>query len=470
MFHTHLFSFIRCPRLLFVVVWVAFCLTPLALASSGNARTTEPRILTLPELIDLAVSNSPQIDQLKSEIAVARSDVNQVEAAYYPQFESTLLTGPVSDAQEPYVENGRIIDPSPSYDDFELGVFGRLEFTLTQPVYTFGKLEHRKAAAQSGLQAKKHRIGLQRAELILRVKELYYALVLARQGLGAADESDQFYDDARERIIRLLQLEADSVDQSDLYKIEAYRADAERFRAEAHKGAQVAHFALKQLIGLSKDETFDIAAEALPEKTPELKSQADYIQAALSQRPELKGLAEGIKARQSLVEAARSDRYPTLFCALKGSLAEAPGRDHFDNAYFSDTFNHAYAGVVAGLRWEFDFGVKKARTAKARAEHQALKHTRAYAAMSIPIQVSKAYQDVIHWEKAVQASDKAAHAARKWVVTAFANFDMGVGDAKDMFDAIERYGHNRGNYIEALYNYNLSLAQLEFATGATVSN
>ncbi len=467
MYNKHIFSIILWPLLPGLGLAALFSLWPLTFASAGEAQA---RILTLPELIDLAVSNSPQIDQIKSEITAARSDVNQVEAAYYPQFESTLLTAPVSDAQEPYVENGRIIDPSPSYDDFELGVFGRLEFTLTQPVYTFGKLAHRKEAAQSGLRAKKHQIGLQRAELILRVKELYYALVLARQGLGAADESDQFYDDARERVAKLIQLQADSVDQSDLYKIEAYRADAERFRAEAHKGAQVAHFALKQMIGLADDETFDIAAEALPEKTPELKSQADYIQAALSQRPELKGLAEGIRARQSLVEAARSDRYPTLFMALKGSLAEAPGRDHFDNAYFSDEFNHAYAGVVAGLRWEFDFGVKKARTAKARARSQELKHTQAYAAMSIPIQVSKAYQDVIHWEKAVQASDKAARAARKWVVTAFANFDMGVGDAKDMFDAIDRYGHNRGNYIEALYNYNLSLAQLQFATGATVSN
>jgi len=39
-----------------------------------------------------------------------------------------------------------------------------------------------------------------------------------------------------------------------------------------------------------------------------------------------------------------------------------------------------------------------------------------------------------------------------------------------MSDATESYGHNRVDYIEALYRYNIALAQLEFATGAAISN
>ena len=71
--------------------------------------------------------------------------------------------------------------------------------------------------------------------------------------------------------------------------------------------------------------------------------------------------------------------------ALKGSFAGAPGRDNFDNAYFADEFNHAYAGVIGGLQWEFDLGIKKARVAKAQARHREIVHTHAYAAMNIPI-------------------------------------------------------------------------------------
>jgi outer membrane protein TolC len=46
-----------------------------------------------------------------------------------------------------------------------------------------------------------------------------------------------------------------------------------------------------------------------------------------------------------------------------------------------------------------------------------------------------------------------------------ADFDMGVGTADDMLRAIERYGQNQGKYIEALFRYNLSLAELENAIG-----
>jgi hypothetical protein len=34
-----------------------------------------------------------------------------------------------------------------------------------------------------------------------------------------------------------------------------------------------------------------------------------------------------------------------------------------------------------------------------------------------------------------------------------------------MFDAIDRYGKNRGDYLLALFNYHLALAKLTYAIG-----
>jgi len=50
-------------------------------------------------------------------------------------------------------------------------------------------------------------------------------------------------------------------------------------------------------------------------------------------------------------------------------------------------------------------------------------------------------------------------------VAAFSDFDIGLGTAKDMFDAIDRYGKNRGEYLVALYNYHIALARLSYAVG-----
>lgn len=429
-----------------------------------QSRKSEKKVLTLQELQEMALARSPSIEMTRSEVKAAKSDLKQVESAYYPQFDTTLVTGPAANADEPVVVDGEITDPSPT-GMFDIGIFGRLDFTLTQPLYTFGKLSNRKEAAQRGVKAKQVEIEQKQAEIILRVKQLYYGMVLARQGMGVADESEEYFQDIRRRINALLDAGSVNVDESDLYMVDAYSAEAKSFRAEAQKGEKVAYFALKSLIGMPPEEDFEIREESLPEQKKVLESQEKYVQKALDQRPEIKQLKHGIDAQRHLVQAAKSDLYPSFFAVVLGSFAGAPDRDRFDSPYFTDDFNHAYAGFFAGLKWHFDFGIQQGRVDKELAEYGKLLNTKAYAEQNIPIQVANTYQEVLQYQTSMNAFDEAASASRKWVVVAFTNFDMGIGTAKRIFDAIEKYGQNRGRYLEALFNYNLALAQLDYAIG-----
>lgn len=422
----------------------------------------EKLVLTLPQLIDMAIAKSPEMGETRSEIAATRSDLDQVKAAYYPQLESAAIIGPVNDARRPVVLGARIHDPSPD----TVGVFGRIDFTVAQPLYTFGKLSNRKEAASRGIRAKELKLVERKNEIVLRVKELYYALILARAGMDAADEADSFFDDARRRINRLLELGSTNVLESDLYRVDAYRANTAKSRAEAEKGVKVAYFVLKSLIYLPPGTDFEPAEKVLPLKEESLSELESYIQKAYGDRPEFKQLDEALAAQESLVRAVESDRYPSFFVALEGSLAGAPGRETLRNAYISDEFNHTNIGVVAGVKWNFDFGISKAKVDKEKAEYGRLHYTKASAKLNIPIQVAQYYQDVREWKVAVDSYKKGATASRKWVVAALTSFDMGVGTADDMLRGIEKYGENQGKYLEALFNYNLSLAQLEYSVGA----
>ena len=181
----------------------------------------------------------------------------------------------------------------------------------------------------------------------------------------------------------------------------------------------------------------------------------------------MKQLEEGIAAKKSLVEAARSNLYPSFFAALAGSFAGAPGRQAFHNPYITDDFNHIIGGVVTGMQWHFDFGITRARMEKAQAEEDALSHTRAVAFQGIPIQVEQHYQEALQWRVSVDAYREAATASRKWIVSAMSSFDMGTGTADDLLLGIDRYGQNHGKYLEALFNYDLSLAQLDYDMGVS---
>ncbi len=422
-------------------------------------------VLTLPQMIAMACANNPEIRAAESGAAVARSDLKQVEAAYYPQFDMTAVAGPVNDAKEPIILNNRIHDPSPGLSFNSIGIFGMLDFTLSQPLYTFGKLSHREEAARKGYEAATLQIESKRNEIALRVKRLYYALVLARMGVQATGDAMDFFKDARRRISRLLDLGSVNVTESDLYRIDAFEADTLRSRAEAEKGKRVAHFALQSLLQLPPDQAFKPAASKLKIEGRSLPDQKIYIRRALEHRPEIRQLKDALSAQKAQIKAARSDRLPTIFAALKGSLAGAPGRDHLDNPYIFDQFNHAYAGVVAGMKWNWDFGISSARIEKSQAEYNTLVNMKNNAEMNIPIQVTQYYQELLEWKKSAETYHRAAIASRKWIVSAMTDFDMGVGNAQDMLTGIEKYGHNQGQYLQAVFNYKLSLAQLNYAAG-----
>ena len=447
---------VRIGLIMGIIISISFVIVAHA---EGGGQKEEKLVLTLQQLIDMAIEKSPEIGERRSEIVAARSELEQVKGGYYPQVESIALVGPAEDAKRPVVGGTRIYDPSPE----GVGIFGRFDFTISQPLYTFGKLSNRKEAASRGVKVKEYKLLEKKYEIVLRVKQLYYALILARTGIDAAGDATAFFDDARNRMTRLLELGSSNVTESDLYKVDAYRADTIRSQAEAEKGVKVTYFALKSLINLPPGAEFDVREKtlAMEEVQADLKS---YIQRALEERPEFKQLEEALAAQESLARAVRSDLYPSFFVALEGSLAGAPNRETLHNPYIPDEFNHANVGVVAGIKWNFDFSLSP-KVDKEQAEYQKLLHTRATGRLNIPIQVVKSYQEVREWKVAVDAYNKAAIASRKWVVTALTNFDMGVGTADDMLRAIEKYGQNQGKYLEALFNYNLSLAELKYAAG-----
>lgn len=431
----------------------------------ADARLKKTAVLGLPDLIRMAIEKSPEIEGIRQDVSSARYDLEQAEAGYYPQIETTAVLGPARDAKEPLIVNGRITDPSPGLSFSSIGVFGRLDLTATQPLYTFGKLSNRREAAAKGVRAKEFQIDDEKGRIVVRIKELYYGLVLARSGLETVDEANDFFNDAESRIKNLLEAGSPNVKDSDLYRIDAYRADILRSKAEAEKGVRLSYFALKALIGMPPGTDFVPADKEITAPEIKLPDLSRFINSAYANRPEFKQLAEGLAAQNFLVEAAKSDLYPSFFTAAVASFAGAPGRDTLHNQYIPDEFNHAYGGIVAGARWNLDFGITRARIGKEKAELNKLASQKANAEMSIPIQVSKSYNDLLEAYASVKSYQRAAVSSRQWVITALTGFDMGTETADDMLRAIERYGNNQGKYLESVYRYNMALAELEYAAG-----
>ncbi len=432
----------------------------------------QERVLTLDQLIQMALDTSPELKMADQDIVAARSDLAKAKAGMLPQLDMQAIIGPVNDAKEPIVVPTTVkiggvpqsVGKLEDRDSSTIGFFGRLEFTIAQPLYTFGKISNRRDAAALGVEVQQAAREKKRNEVILNIKELYYAYLIAGQGKKAAAEADDFIQDAGKRIRRLIELKAQNVDESDLYRLDAFSAEVKAFAIKAESGSHLAFEALRTAAGLPQNAKFRLDRTELPTTPKPLGPEGDYVMAALANRPEFTQVKRGAEAQKKLIEAARADFYPSFFAAAVGSVAVAPGREEMDISYFSDNFNNASAGVIAGAEWHFDFGITKGKLNKARAEYKKTTHALDFAERNIPLEVMKNYQDAAEALNEFKAFRQAAIGSRRWIVTAFSNFDVGVGTARDIFDAIDRYGKNQGEYLHSLYNYHVALARLEYST------
>jgi len=425
--------------------------------------------LNLQQLVSMALAFSPEVRATKSDVKLAEEEKNEAHGYCFPQFDATGVGGVVANARHlpeivPQPGISRLFFRDPADKVHGVNIFGRLDLSVVQPLYTFGKIAFRERAAEKNVKVKEAAVDAKKGEVIFQVSQAYYGLILSEQGKDAVKDARSYLNDTRERLNRLLAVKATSVREEDRYRLAAYDGAVDKFAGEAEEGAKVAYTALKALTGQGPGQEFTVPPE-LPNPTPPAALDT-YVRTALELRPEFTQLKEGLVARQLLVDAAKADRYPSFFLAVIGALSGAPGRKYNPDPWANNYFNDHYALPVVGVKWHYDFGILKAKVGQAQAELEKLQETQKTALLGIPVEVAQAHGKVAENYKASLGMEKAYINARRWLITAFSSFDMGIGKMDEIFQAFERYGNFRGDYLMSLYQYNLAVAQLDKATGA----
>ncbi|MGD0828797.1 MAG: TolC family protein [Desulfobaccales bacterium] len=450
-----------------LILGLVILLAPAASTKAAEpAKGAEP-VLDLPQLEAMALKYSPMVKASRSEVKFAEEQKNEAHAYRWPQLDYTATTGVVPDAKlgEILTVPSRIFYPDPIDKIRGVNIFGHLDFSVIQPLYTFGKIAFREEAAAHYVKVKEEAVAAQQGEIVVLVSQAYYGLILADQGKEAVKEARSYLSDTRQRVDRLIAMNSPNAKETDRYRVAAYEGALEKSSAEAEEGSRTAYRALKALIGYGEGQDFKVPQD-LPAPSAPAGTLDTYIQTSLELRPEFRELKEGLAARQLLVDAAKADRLPSFFFAVVGQLAGAPGRRYNPDPYVTDYFNDNGALPMLGAKWHFDFGILKAKIGEAKAELEQLQEDQRTALMGIPVEVAKNYGDVRQYYQSSVGMEKAYVNSRRWLVTSLSNFDMGLGKMDDIFQAFERYGVFRGDYLMALYQYNLSVAKLDKATGA----
>lgn len=446
---------------IFFVCFLLLIFTMPVYGQDGTLKEGKQKIvLNLDQCIKKAVEISPEIGESRYEEEVYKSKKMQADSAVYPQIEVIAITGP-----SPRARGNQVFSPDDSTRPALSGIFGSADVKLIQPIYTFGKISSYKEAALSGIKVARAGVDRKTSDLILRTKQLYYSLLLARDIRNLVLEIRDELVDTIKKLEKQIEIGSPWAEEVHLYKLRAFLGEVEKSLNEAEKGNSLAKDALMTNIGLSMAMEFDIADSSL---TPEGKMPDDlknYIKNAIELRPEFIQLKGGLNAKNALIKAEKSNFYPQLFIGITASIADASNRDRVTNPFIYDYFRHSYGAAFLGLKWSFDFGITKGKVNEAQAEYNKLLEKKRFADEAIPLDVTKAYLDLEEANKNIPETENAYKNAKKWLVAAVANFDLGVGEAREIADAAIAYAQIRADYLRSLYNQRLAFANLSYATG-----
>jgi len=346
-----------------------------------------------------------------------------------------------------------------------VGAWAGLEFTLIKPLYTFGKIEHYTAAASGQVAIREGNVALQRAATSRQVVQAYYGYLAARDATGLLADVDARITSAVELAQRWIEEGREGIILSDLYSLQTGQGIVRHNLAQAHSIEQIAYQGLRLLTGVAPDEVLEVADRYNRPVRFELEPIDVLQRRAIRQRPEMGQLEAGLHARRALVEAKRAEKLPNIYAGLVGGVSVSSGRDDLKNPHVYDPFNYIAATPVVGMQWSWSGGVQAARIAREQAELDALLDKAAFARQGIPYEVTEWRYRVVALQVAVRELASASRSARRWMLAVYADFEAGFEDAREVFDAFQAYVLAHAEYISAVNDHNVGVAELRRVTG-----
>jgi outer membrane protein TolC len=412
-----------------------------------------------------ALKQNPQLLAARAVEEQAEARHGQVAAARFPTVSLTAGVGPSLKAR--LVPGSAVESTENAYGDVgwkDLSVVIGGQLQVTQPLYTFGKIDFRDEATQHEMRARKAQTEMTRADLAYSVAELYEGLLFARDSERFLAETDHWLSRTIENTVQ--QLAADTgVTEQDLARLQAGMGAVQLGLTRASAAQRQAQAALVAYLGFPVGTELTPSEDALQLLPAPKSTNAILIALALKERPELRALMEGSQAQAALARAEEAGNLPDFFAMLFASAAYTPGRDLVQTRYVQDPLNGFYPGLLVGARWQLTGPMASRRADEKQAMARELDATRLWAQAGLPAQVTAAFEDIQRAVKDVEEADKAAQVTKQWLMRESADWSIGMGDSRNLADAATAFLQLRIASYDARYRHNVALAALARATG-----
>jgi outer membrane protein, multidrug efflux system len=426
---------------------------------------------TLNEIQQRARSEDLRVLAAEADLRAYHAMYEQAAWAWFPKLETFLsLAGPMPQAQtapnspSPYLQ---VTQASTLYNlDFgQPGVYVGATVTGVIPIFTFGKLTALREAAEQGVIIGESLRERARAEAVYQCAEAWYGYQLARTIDENLNDSDQQLSDAKKRVTDMLRVDSTQVTKLDAYKVEFFENLLATQHASAKKGREVALAALRILAGVAETAPFAVVDEDLVDPHVEVQPMERYIAAALVSRPEVRLAVAGVEAREREVRIRERMFYPDLFLAGGVTATHSSTAEVVTNPFFYDRYNQFSGGVGLGARVTFDFPIKLAQLSQAEAERDKTLAERALLNKAVTLEVKQTVGELTEALSRMESYTKGERTARRWATGAFADFEVGLSDTRELVESIAAKSVAGSERLRALHDAQVAMAALQRVVG-----
>lgn len=415
-------------------------------------RAQQPMKLSMEQCRDMALTTSEELKQADNRLRQAELDDKIAATARLPKIEGSAT--------------GAYVLPDIEMTGMELAMRGTYMagLTLTQPIYTGGKISAGRQMARLGRQIADQQLRMTRMDVLVDADNAYWSYIAVRRKVRMLEsystQMDTIYKQTSSAVAAGMAIE------NDLLRIEAKRTEIEYQLQRARNGADLCRMALCNVIGAPLDTAIEPTDTTFNIESPTAMSLD------IAKRPEVGLLEKQIDVNMQRIRDARSEMLPTVGLSagysyygnikLKGFADMGNGTTVPYTQEFRDGIGIAMLAVKIPI---FHWGESRKKMHKARYEldNSQLELQRNMRLMSIEAQ--QAVQNVEDGYRMIHTAESGLRQAEENLRVMRNRYAAAMSPLTDLLDAQSQWQQAQSNLIEAQTQYMIYRTDYLRATG-----
>lgn len=428
--------------------------------------------LSLGQCIELARQHNRTLQNAALEIEMATEQRKEAYTKYFPDLQANVLAfrafedmmkGDGTVPQEIAAINpafAQYIGLPFSYSEFNRAYSASL--TLTQPLYTGGRIVAGNKLAKIGQEAAVLQLKMKEKDILQKVTECYWQVASVKYNLETIAAAEKQLDAVKELVENYVNTGVTT--RNDLLKVQLRQQELASARLKLENGEHVLLLLLAQQIGMA-GQKIDIDASSLEAQEP--SSVLVSTDEAVANRVEMALLQKQVEAGQLQVKLERGKYLPSVAVGMMGYNAGLGGLSDNVKKYMDTNMTN---GLVFGTVsvpimswWGGRHAIRRTQMKLQQAKNEADD-----AREQLAVDVESAWSNLTEAYRQIDIARASVASAEENLRMSTDQYKAGTSTLTDLLDAETLHRQARSQLSDAMATYQVRLADYQRKTRSEV--